>query len=443
MRGMKIVSAVVLGCMSALPARGEEWPQWRGPRNDGIVRGEKVADSWPVDGPKKLWEAQVGVGFASPVAVDGTVYVFTLDGDDDTLCAFDAQKGTAVWKQQAKSLYTAEMNDAAMAKDWTGTRASPVVEGERIYTYGFRGDLICRERKTGKTVWHTNVVTETGTRPITWGQGSNPLIEGDVIYVQGGINGPAVVAVDKNSGKLLWQSENLPSDTAKEDPEDYGKGEPDKGGYARPIIVDVQGTRQLIVFAGEALWAFDPKTGRTIWSHPWQTQYDVNAATPIYHEGRLFITSAYGRPPARCAQFELSPTGAKQVWTNNQLTSKYQPPVLDGGYLYGNSEGAVRCLRWEDGKTMWTAPDRIQQGGSIVRIAPDKLLMFSDSGKATLARATPEGYKKLGEFQAVERTGNAWSTPLVYRGKAYFKGRNDFVCYDISTGNRETARRDE
>ena len=429
---MRMKAGLLIGLVSVIvPGAGaEEWPQWRGPRNDGIVREEKVADAWPAGGPKKLWEAQVGVGFASPVAIDGAVYVFTLDGDDDTLCAFDADKGTPVWKQQARSLYTGEMPGPAMAKDWTGTRASPVVEGDRIYTYGFRGDLICRERKTGKTVWHVNAVTETGTKPITWGQGSNPLIDGDTIYVQGGINGPTVVALDKKTGKLLWQSQNLPPDTTRDDPDDYGKGETDKGGYAQPVLVDVQGTRQLIVFGGEALWAFDPKTGKTIWSQPWPTQYDVNAATPIYHEGRLFITSAYGKPPARCAQFELSPAGAKQVWTNNQLTAKYQPPVLDGGHLYGNSEGTVRCLRWEDGKTVWTAKDRINQGGSIVRIAPDKLLMLSDIGKATLARAAPQGYEKLAEAQVVERTGNAWSTPLVYRGKMYFKGRNDLVCYD-------------
>ena len=432
MRFAKLVIAVLSAWAPALPAPAEEWPQWRGPRHDGIVRDAKVAEAWPEGGPKKLWEAEVGVGFSSPVAVDGKVFLFMIEGGKDTTYAFDAETGTAVWKKQSDSLYKGEMQGAAMAKDWTGTRASPVIENNRLYTYGFRGDLVCRDVATGDVVWHVNVVNETNTKPITWGQGSNPLIEGDVIYVQGGINGPAAVCVDKNTGRLVWQSENLAPDASKPDPDDYGKGEVDKGGYARPVLVDVQGAKQLIVFAGEVLYAFDPKTGKTIWGQPWQTEYDVNAATPIFHEGRLFVTSAYSKPPARCAMFELSPTGAKQVWSNNQLTAKYQPPILDDGHLYGNSEGTVRCLRWEDGKTVWTAKDRINQGGSMVRLAPDKLLMFSDIGKATLARATPEKYEKLGEFQAVERTGNAWSTPLVYRGKAYFKGRNDLVCYDLA-----------
>jgi outer membrane protein assembly factor BamB len=427
----RTVAAVGMLSVSALLARAEEWPEWRGPRNDGIVQGEKIADAWPEGGPEKRWEAEVGIGFSSPVAVNGKVFLFAMEGGKDTAYAFDAETGAPLWKQSSDSLYKGELRGEAMAKDWTGSRASPVIDGGRVYTYGIRGDLICRELESGKLVWHLNVVNETGTKPITWGQGSNPLIDGDLMYVQGGINGPTVVCVDKKSGKLVWQSENLPPDASMEDPNDYGKGEMDKGGYARPLIVDVQGTRQLIVFGGEALWSFDPKSGKTIWSHPWQTEYDVNAATPIFHEGRLFITSAYGKPPARCAQFELSPTGAKLLWTNNQLTAKYQPPILDNGYLYGNSEGAVRCLNWADGKTVWTAKDRISQGGSIVRVAPDKLLMFSEIGKATLARATPAGYEKLSDHQAVERTGNAWSTPLVYRGKMYVKGRNDFVCYDI------------
>ena len=435
---MKWLAPVVLLSVPPTCASAEEWPQWRGPRNDGIVQGEKIADAWPKEGPPRLWEAQAGVGFSSPVAVDGKVYLFALEGGKDTTYAFDAEKGTSIWKEQADSLYQGEMPDAALSPDWTGTRASPVIVGDRIYTYGFRGDLVCRELATGKVVWHTNVVIETDTKPVTWGQGSNPLIDGDFIYVQGGINGPTAVCLDKKTGKVVWTSENLPPNTSMNDPDTYGKGEMDKGGYARPILVDVKGTKQLIVFGGEALWAFDPKDGKTLWSVPWPTEYDVNAATPIYHEGKLFITSAYGKPPARCAQFELSPSGAKEVWKNNQLTAKYQPPIFENGYFYGNSEGNVRCLNWQDGKTLWTAKDRINQGGSLVRIAPDKLLMFSDIGKATLARATPKGYEKLGEFQAVERTGNAWSTPLVYRGKMYVKGRNDVVCYDIS-GRGATA----
>jgi outer membrane protein assembly factor BamB len=433
------LAACSLLSLCTLNALAEEWPEWRGPRNDGIVRDEKIADAWPAEGPAKLWEAQVGIGFSSPVAVDGVVYLFAIEDGKDTAYAFDAGTGQVRWKQQSDSFYTGEMNQAAMAKDWTGTRASPTIDGDRVYTYGFRGDLICRERATGKQIWHNNVVTETRTKPITWGQGSNPLIDGDTIYVQGGINGPVLLALDKNTGKILWQSENLPEDTSKDDPEDYGKGEFDKGGYARPILVDVKGTKQLIVFGGEALWAFDPRNGKTLWSHAWPTQYDVNAATPIHHEGKLFITSAYGKPPARCALFELTPTGVKEVWKNNQLTAKYQPPILENGHLYGNSEGAVRCLSWKDGKTLWTAKDRISQGGSMVRVAPDKLLMFTETGKALLARATPEKYEKLGEFQAVERTGNAWSTPLVYRGKMYVKGRNDFICYDLANARSASA----
>ena len=431
MQTMKCFAFAAVVCALGLPASAEEWPQWRGPRNDGIVRDAKIAESWPADGPVKLWEAEVGIGFSSPVAVDGKVYLLAMEDGQDTTYAFDANSGAPLWKEKTESLYNGEMPGPSMAKDWTGSRASPVVEGDRIYTYGFRGDLVCRDVASGKLVWHTNVVNETGTKPITWGQGSNPLIDGDVIYVQGGINGPTAVAIDKKTGKLIWKTENLPPDTNMQDPDDYGRGEMDKGGYAQPVLIDAGGTKQLIVFGGEALWAFEPKTGKTIWSHKWPTEYDVNAATPIFHEGKLFITSAYGKPPARCAQFEVSAKGVKVVWTNNQLTAKYQPPILDDGHLYGNSEGAVRCLDWKTGKTLWTAKDRISQGGSLVRIAPDKLLMFSQTGKATLARATPKGYEKLAEAQVVERTDNAWSTPLVYRGKMYVKGRGDFVCYDI------------
>lgn len=413
MRSLNIAAAVGTVVLSMLGARvaADEWPQWRGPRNDGIVRQETISHEWPADGPKQLWSHKVGPGFASPVAVNGKVYLFSLDDGIDTLRCYDAEKGTEVYKKTNERLFKGRMPRETSSPDWTGERSSPVIENDRIYTYGIAGDLVARKLDSGEVIWHTNVLSETGGTPITWGQASNPTIDGDAMYVQGGKGGALCVSVDKNTGKINWKSED------------------GLGGYAKPVLVDVQGTRQLIVFGGNALWALDPKTGSTIWSVPWETQYDVNAATPIYHEGKLFVTSAYKQ--GRCTLFELSPNAAKELWTSKNITSKYQPPILDNGFIYGNSEGTVRCLEWSSGKVQWTAQDRINQGGSLLRIAPDKLLMLSERGKLILARATPQKYEKLAEAKILDGT-NIWATPLLYKGKLYVKGRDEFICLDVT-----------
>ena len=414
MRSLKIAAAVGAVSLSVLGARlmADEWPQWRGAKNDGIVREEKISETWPAEGPQKLWSHKVGTGFASPVAVNGRIYIFSLEGGIDTLRCYD-DKGTEVYKTTNPRLYKGQMPRETNSPDWTGERSSPVIENDRIYTHGIAGDLVARKLESGDVIWHINVLNEIGGTPVTWGQSSNPTIDGDVMYVQGGKGGAVCVSIDKNTGKINWKSET------------------GLGGYAKPVLVDVQGTRQLIVFGGNALWAFDPKTGSTIWSVPWVTEYDVNAATPTYHEGKLFVTSAYKQ--GRCTMFQLSPTGAKELWTSKNMTSKYQPPILDNGFIYGNSEGTVRCLRWEDGKVMWTAAaDRINQGGSVLRIAPDKLLLLSERGKLILARATPEKFQKLAEAKDLVEGTNIWATPLLYKGKMYVKGREELICFDVS-----------
>jgi outer membrane protein assembly factor BamB len=406
-----VAAAVLLAWATAAagaPA-AEEWPQWRGPRGDGISRETIAATKWPKDGPKQLWSAKVGIGHSTPVVAGGKVYLFHLLGDQDTLTCFDAQSGTEAWSASASKGWTEVRN-------YPGSRATPTIDGKRIYTYGGAGDLVAWDLDSGKPAWHLNVLKETGAEPLTWGQASSPFVVGDRIFVQSGAGGPVAVAVNKNTGKIDWKSE------------------PGMGGYATIIQADVGGKPQLIVFGGQALYGMDPQTGKTLWQTPWPTEYDVNAATPVYHEGKLFITSAYNKPPARCAQFAVSSGGVKKLWENRDLTCRFQPPVLDRGYLYGNSEGTVRCLNWADGRVQWEAKGgdtKIGMGGSLLRLGDDKIITLSDHGELALMQATPKGVKLLTKSKLFDG-GTIWSTPIVYDGKLYAKGMEEFVCLDVS-----------
>lgn len=392
----------------------EEWPQWRGPKDDGIVREEKIAEKWPAGGPKKLWEKEVGVGFSSPVGMGGKVYVFAMSGGKDTLYCFDAASGAEGWKQSYETKLEGHMPRESLTKDWTGTRASPVIEGDKIYTYGFSGDLVCRELADGKLVWHTNVLAETGARPITWAQASNPTIDGDVIYVQGGSGGALAVAVNKKDGKVIWKAEEA------------------LGGYAKVTVADVGGQKQLIVFGGKALYGLNPADGKTLWSEPYETEYDVNAATPIYKDGKVLVTSSYRQ--GRITLYEVTAGGVKKVWSNKDITMRFQPPIVEDGYIYGTQKdpGFVTCLKWEDGSVVWRSTEKISQGGSLLRVGGDKMILMSQTGEGILARVTPKGLEKLSEAKLVaDNSKNVWSTPLVYQGKLFVKGRDGLACYDI------------
>ncbi len=358
-----------------------------------------MAEKWPA-ALKEVWTAKVGIGYSSPIAQEGKIYLFTLQGSKDTLTCFNAADGKVVWSAAYEGGF-------AQNGKYPGTRATPAIDGKFIYTYGGNGDLVCRAIEDGKEVWHINVLKDTGGQNQTWGIAPSPLIAGKNVYVQGGVGGAAAVAVDKSSGQYVWKSE------AKD------------GGYAHPILIDVQGVRQLICLAHQKVYAMNPDTGATIWSEPWVTKFDVNSTTPIYKDGHLFISSNYDHG---CMMLEVSAAGAKKLWENKTVMDRFSAPVLDGDLLFANSEGTIKCLSWPDGKVKWEGKDRIGFGGSFVR-AGDKLLTMSDRGKLALLKATADGEEKISEFQLFDNR-EVWATPLLYDGKIFAKGTEELVCVE-------------
>jgi outer membrane protein assembly factor BamB len=402
-----LIAALAILTLCATSARAaEDWPKWLGPRGDNISK-EEISESWPSSGPKQLWSAPVGEGHASPVAAGGKVYLFAMNGNNaEGLACVDAKSGKVAWSQSYPIRQKAQ---------YEGTRATPTIDGDRIYTLGQMGDLVCRQLADGKQVWRLNVLDATGTKPIQWGCASSPLIVGDRVFVQTGEKGPIAVAVNKKTGKVEWKSEART-----------------KAGYAPLVHAEVGGKPQLFIFAGNAAGALDPATGRTLWSEPFQTEYDVNASTPVYHDGRVLFTAEYSSGHA--AMYDVTGKSAKKLWETRDLKSRFQPVILDDGYVYGNSSGTPVCIRWSDGQLAWQAKDRNMQlgvGGSMLRVGKDKLIMMSDRGKLSLVRATPKGYELLSQAQVFDAQ-QVWATPLLYDGKLYCKGRDEFVCLDVS-----------
>jgi outer membrane protein assembly factor BamB len=414
-------SLVIFGALSALgfSAEAENWPQYRGPDRTGIVTEKNLATSWPEAGPKEIWRKPAGVGFASPLAVDGKVYAFYLgEGNTkDVLEAFEAETGKSLWKQAVPTHY---------AQTFPGTRCTPVIDGDRIYTYGADAQLIARNLSDGNQVWTVDVMKESGSveraAGDNWGNSSSPLIDGDWIYVQVREKGNAAVCIDKKDGKVVWKSEAM------------------NGGYASPVMTEIGGAKNLLCFTASHLIGMDPKTGKTLWelNDDWETQYKINAAMPIVHDGKVFLTCWYNNQ--HCGLYDLNKMtkdGPAKIWEGKQITSRFQAPILDDGYLYANSEGVLKCVRWSDGKVMWPAKGSSDKlvgfGGSIVRFGGDKLICInSEIGALSLVKATPEGMEKITTLKRFVQGNQIWATPLVYNGKLYILSKDELIAYDIS-----------
>lgn len=360
---------------------------------------------------EKLWSRNVGLGFSSIVGVGGKVYMMAMQGQNDVLTAMEADSGKVLWEQSYAVTRKAQQPQGANpTNNLPLPEATPTIDGDHIYTYGGGGDLLCRNLADGVILWKLNVLDETGASILQWNQASSPLVTDKLVYVQGGQGGALAVAVDKSTGKIVWKADKA------------------LGGYAAIILVSVEGTQQLIVFGGNALHGLDPQTGKSIWSYPWKTMFEVNATTPVYHDGHLFISTAYGQG---CAMFELHANGVKLDWKGKELSSKYQPCILVGNALFGNSGGRLKCLQWPTNKVLWSSNNvPLRDGGSFI-INGSQLIALSEDGKLTLVHFTAAGTTVVGEVNLFSYD-KVWSSPVIYHGKLYVKGENELVCFDIA-----------
>ncbi len=402
MRKWILMAAVVAMTGAAL---AEEWPKWLGPRGDNISRQAGLLTEWPADGPKELWSKPVGDGYASAIGHDGRVYLFHMVDKKEVLTAWKADTGEQVWSQTF---------DGGYSGGYPGTRATPTIEGAFIYTSGGAGDVICRNLADGEQVWHTGVLKETGNRSYKWGLSSAPTIVGDRIVVQAGLRGPAVVALNKADGKIVWKSEAQ------------------NGSYATVVAVDVGGKTQLVAPGERFVFGIDPDNGKTLWQEAWYTKHGISPTTPIYRDGHLFISSGYNHG---CMMLKLSADGAEKLWEKKLPDSKFPAAVLDGDAVYIVSEkvGSVMCIEWPTGKVLWKCEDpkvRLGFGGSIVRFG-EHLVAMSDRGTLSLLKATPEKVELVSQTDLF-RGRNLWASPLLYRGRLYARGDDKLVCLDIN-----------
>jgi outer membrane protein assembly factor BamB len=416
-RGFFLFAASSLLLSSTLFGKPQEWPKWLGPNGDGIAT-DSIGEKWPADGPRKIWEQKVGQGYSSPIALDGRIYLFSQDGTKDILTTFEADNGKPLWSQSYEVTIRA---DGGQAKNGDSGMplplATPTIDNGRIYTYGGGGDLVCRKLEDGAEIWRLNVLNETHEHILTWNESSSPLVTDKFVYVQGGKGGPTAVAVDKETGKIAWQSQARTV-----------------GGYTAPILIEVDGTKQLIIFAGDQLYGMNPEDGKTIWAMQWKTGNDVNASTPVYRDHHLFISSDYGHG---CMMLALTATGAKEDFdkADKDLMLKFQPAILDGDYLYANSGGTLKCAHWPDLKIQWEEKLKLGEGGMLVRDG-ELLVCLSERGKLELVHATPQSVKMLSQILLFD-FGTVWSTPLIYHGKLYAMGKDTLVCLDL--GGSQTA----
>ena len=384
-------------------AQADDWPQWRGPDRTGISKETGWLTKWPAEGPKRLWEAPVGVGYSSMAASKGHVYTMGNVGDVDIVSCFDAESGKLRWKHE----YDCPAKDP---NGYHGTRCTPTVDGNQVYTLSRHGHFFCLDAASGKVLWSKNFKKDFGGVVPTWGFSGSPLIEKDWVLTEaGGTDGASVVAFDKVSGQVIWKNGNDPA------------------GYASLVAYSIGGERCFAQFSADQIIGRKMKDGAELWRLPWKTSYGVNSATPIIDGDQMFLSSGYG---FGCALLKLTPKGATEIWRNKNMRNHVNSCVLVDGFLYGFDESELKCLDWKTGAVKWNAKE---YGKGALNYADGKLILFGQRGKLGVAQASPEGFKEISSFQALNGK-DTWASPVLANGRIYARSIETLAAFNVKDG---------
>ena len=394
--------------------RAADWPQFRGIHRDGISPETGLLPQWPQDGPQQLWMADgLGEGWSSAAIANGLVYITgTLEKTGYVFC-FDLN-GKRRWKKSYGPEWT---------KSYPGARSTPTVHEGRFYVFSGLGVACCFEAKTGDPIWSRDVFTEFDGKYPRWGMSECLHIDGQKVICTPGGAKASVVALDKDTGKVIWACKELT------EPSTYGN----------PQTVVHNGNRMIVTMLQDSVVAIEAETGTLLWRQLYDEYHidrkrQVNPNVPIYYKGAVYTTSGYNNGGAMVQLFD-DPTKAKRKWIDKTLDTHHGGQVRLGDYIYGSNfirftRGNWVCLDWDTGKVLYE--DKwLGNKGSLI-YAEGMLYCYDENkGEVALVPATSEGFKPVSSFTITQGKGKFWAHPSLSDGRLYIRHGEYLMVYDI------------
>ena len=391
-----------------LPAPAADWPQFLGPNRDGVYLGDDLAEKWPASGPPAVWERPVGQGFSNPAVANRRVILFHRNGGKEVVEALHAETGKSLWSFDYPTNYRSNFGFDE------GPRASPVVVGGQVYTFGAQGVLHCLQVVSGRKVWSLDTHKEFGVRKGYFGAAGTPLVEGTRLFINvGGADGAGVVALDKDTGRVLW--------TAGDDP----------ASHASAVAATFGGQPRVVFFTRTGLLGAHPKTGEIIFQRRWRARSNAsaNVATPLVMGNRIFLSASYG---TGAVLLNVKGRELEEVWSSDDsLTNHYSTSLHHDGYLYGfhgrqEYGPSLRCIELSTGKVQWS--EESFGAGSVTR-AGDRLLILRENGELVMAKASPASFQVISRAQILQGTVRAY--PAIADGFLYARNTDTLACFRL------------
>jgi outer membrane protein assembly factor BamB len=408
---MKIHAAACLAAVLCLasPLAAADWPQWRGADRAGHSPDTSILAPWPKDGPKSVWLFKdAGLGYSGFSIVGSRMFTMgARSGTEQAIC-LDVTNGKELWSAKLGPIYE---------NNWgNGPRSTPTVDGDHVYALSATGILACLQVKDGKEVWKKDLVKDLGGELQGWGYTESVLVDGDqVVCTPGGQQG-TMAALDKKTGKVLWQSKGLKVPAQ----------------YSSPIRIEVGGQPQYVQLLMNKVVGVKPGDGSLLWETSFPGRVAV-IPTPVYHQGHVFVTAGYG---VGCQMINLKGGKPDVVYEEKIITNHHGGVMEVDGKIYGHSDkGGWTCQDFLTGKIEWQ--DESLGKGACTVAAGHLVCVDENNGTVALVKASPAERNEVSRFQMKpqstkrKKEGRIWTHPVVVNGRLYLRDQDIIYCYDV------------
>ena len=404
---MKLIVLSVLISSICYASFSQEVVEWRGPNRDGIYNETGLLKKWPDAGPKLLWHYEgLGQGHTSAAVTSKAVFITGMLDGKGNIYALDLS-GKLLWKKE----YGQEWSESHF-----GVRSTPLFVKDKLYFMSSFGQLFCLNASNGSTVWSVDLMKEYGARNITWGMTENLLHDGNVLYCTPGGEDASIIALDINTGKLIWKA----------------KGNGEKSAYCSPMMVKLKNRKLIVTVMQYSIIGFDAANGNQLWKSDFTMRPDVHPNTPIYKNGYLFCTSGYG---LGSKMLKLAGDGSSytEVWTEPTCDPKIGSVVVLNDKIYGTGDRNRKffVLDWLTGKEVYQtrnlAPANIISSEGL-------LYVYSELGTVNLVEPKPDGINILSSFKVPFGADPHWAHLVIKDKKLYVRHGTSLMVYDISAG---------
>jgi outer membrane protein assembly factor BamB len=391
----------------AVPAgatTGADWPAFRGPERDGVIRGVRLNTDWAASPPVELWRRPIGPGWSSFAVRGNLLYTQEQRGDDEVVAAYDVTTGKPVWRHRNAARFW-ESNGGA------GPRGTPTLSNGRVYTFGATGILNALDAGDGSVVWSRNAASDTGAQVPDWGFASSPLVLDDVVFV--GVAGQ-LAAYDLGSGEPRW----------------FGPA----GGvsYSSPHLVTIDGVAQILLLSEAGVTSLAPVDGKLLWEHRWPGYPIVQPARTADGDVLISVSDSSGTRRLAVAHGSGGWTVAER-WTSIGLKPYFNDFVVHEGHAFGFDGFMLACIDLEDGKRKWKG-GRYGNGQLVLLPDEDLLLVLSEDGELALVGATPGQFTELARFPAIE--GKTWNHPVLVGDVLLVRNGQEMAAFRLSLARR-------